>query len=78
MAASSVPLGGMSTNRNRRRRQVAVIGGNGIEKGSEAWTLAEEVGRGLAEAGVTMVCGWGRWPPSDQTASDFLPARVEI
>ncbi|HET9592632.1 MAG TPA: LOG family protein, partial [Solirubrobacterales bacterium] len=45
--------------RDRRRRQVAVIGGSGIEEGSEAWTLAEEVGRGLAEAGVTVVCGGG-------------------
>jgi uncharacterized protein (TIGR00725 family) len=43
----------------RRSRQVAVIGGNGIEEGSEAWTLAEEVGRGLAEAGVALVCGGG-------------------
>ena len=43
----------------RRKRQIAVIGGNGIEEGSEAWTLAEEVGRGLAEAGVTLVCGGG-------------------
>ena len=43
----------------RRQRQVAVIGGSGIEEGSEAWTLAEEVGRGLAEAGVTVVCGGG-------------------
>jgi uncharacterized protein (TIGR00725 family) len=36
-----------------------VIGGSGIEEGSEAWTLAEEVGRGLAQAGVTVVCGGG-------------------
>jgi uncharacterized protein (TIGR00725 family) len=43
----------------RRTRQVAVIGGSGIEEGSEAWVLAEEVGRGLAEAGVTLVCGGG-------------------
>jgi len=43
----------------RRKRQVAVIGGNGIAEGSEAWTLAEEVGRGLAEAGVALVCGGG-------------------
>jgi uncharacterized protein (TIGR00725 family) len=42
-----------------RRRQVAVIGGSGIEEGSEVWTLAEEVGRGLAAAGVTLVCGGG-------------------
>jgi uncharacterized protein (TIGR00725 family) len=38
---------------------VAVIGGSGIEEGSETWRLAEEVGRGLAEAGVTLVCGGG-------------------
>jgi len=43
----------------RRKRQVAVIGGSGIEEGSEVWQLAEEVGRGLAEAGVTLVCGGG-------------------
>jgi uncharacterized protein (TIGR00725 family) len=49
----------MTTKRNRRRRQVAVIGGSGIEEGSEVWVLAEEVGRGLAEAGVTVVCGGG-------------------
>jgi uncharacterized protein (TIGR00725 family) len=38
---------------------VAVIGGGAVEEGSEAWTLAEEVGRGLAEAGVALVCGGG-------------------
>jgi uncharacterized protein (TIGR00725 family) len=38
---------------------VAVIGGGGIEEGSELWKLAEEVGRGLAEAGVVVVCGGG-------------------
>jgi uncharacterized protein (TIGR00725 family) len=36
-----------------------VIGGGGIEEGSEPWALAEEVGRRLAEAGVTLVCGGG-------------------
>lgn len=45
--------------RSRRIRQVAVIGGGGIEEGSEAWVLAEEVGRGLAEAGAAVVCGGG-------------------
>ena len=40
-----------------RRRQVAVIGAGGAEEGSETWRLAEEVGRRLAEAGVTVVCG---------------------
>jgi uncharacterized protein (TIGR00725 family) len=38
-------------------RQVAVIGAGGAEEGSEAWRLAEEVGRRLAEAGATVVCG---------------------
>jgi uncharacterized protein (TIGR00725 family) len=40
-------------------RQVAVIGAGGAEEGSEAWQLAEEVGRRLAEAGVAIVCGGG-------------------
>ena len=38
---------------------MAVIGGNGIEEGSDVWALAEEVGRRLAEAGVALVCGGG-------------------
>jgi len=42
-----------------RQRQVAVIGGGGVEEGSEVWVLAEEVGRGLTEAGVAVVCGGG-------------------
>jgi uncharacterized protein (TIGR00725 family) len=40
-----------------RPRQVAVIGAGGCEERSEAWKLAEEVGRLLAEAGATVVCG---------------------
>jgi uncharacterized protein (TIGR00725 family) len=40
-----------------RQRQVAVIGAGGCEEGSEAWDLAEEAGRRLAEAGVAVVCG---------------------
>jgi uncharacterized protein (TIGR00725 family) len=39
------------------RRQVAVIGGADCEPESEAALLAEEVGRRLAGAGVTLVCG---------------------
>lgn len=42
---------------SKRVKQVAVIGSGSCEEGSEAWGLAEEVGRGLAEAGVTVVCG---------------------
>jgi uncharacterized protein (TIGR00725 family) len=38
-------------------RQVAVVGNGSCEEDSEAWRLAEEVGRLLAEAGVTVVCG---------------------
>ncbi len=40
-----------------RSRQVAVIGAGRAVPGSEAWELAEAVGRGLAEAGVVVVCG---------------------
>jgi uncharacterized protein (TIGR00725 family) len=40
-----------------RARQVAVIGAGGCEQDSEPARLAEEVGRRLAEAGVTLVCG---------------------
>lgn len=36
---------------------MAVIGSGGCGEGSEAWQLAEEIGRRLAEAGVTVVCG---------------------
>jgi uncharacterized protein (TIGR00725 family) len=42
---------------SERARQVAVIGSNSAELGSEIWLLAEEVGRRLAEAGVVLVCG---------------------
>ncbi len=42
---------------SKRPWQVAVIGSGGCEEGSEAWRLAEEVGRLLAEAGATVVCG---------------------
>jgi uncharacterized protein (TIGR00725 family) len=38
---------------------VAVIGASGTQEGDEAWTLAEEVGRRLAEASVVLVCGGG-------------------
>jgi uncharacterized protein (TIGR00725 family) len=40
-----------------KQRQVAVVGAGGCEEGSEPWVLAEEVGRRLAEAGATVVCG---------------------
>jgi uncharacterized protein (TIGR00725 family) len=40
-----------------RPRSVAVVGSGTCEDGGETWALAEEVGRLLAEAGVTVVCG---------------------
>lgn len=43
----------------RRARQVAVIGSGSCGEETEAWRLAEDVGRLLAEAGVTVVCGGG-------------------
>jgi uncharacterized protein (TIGR00725 family) len=36
-----------------------VIGASGTQEGDEAWALAEEVGRRLAEADVALVCGGG-------------------
>ncbi|HEY5053870.1 MAG TPA: TIGR00725 family protein [Solirubrobacterales bacterium] len=40
-----------------RRTQVSVIGSGGCQQDSEPARLAEEVGRRLAEAGATVVCG---------------------
>jgi uncharacterized protein (TIGR00725 family) len=42
-----------------RGLQVAVIGSSGCAADSELCRLAEEVGRGLAAAGATVVCGAG-------------------
>ena len=42
---------------SERARQIAVIGSSGVELGSELGRLAEDVGRRLAEADVTLVCG---------------------
>lgn len=54
----------MSEERTRRRepgerraKQVAVIGVGDCAQDSEPARLAEEIGRRLAEAGVTVVCG---------------------
>ena len=44
---------------SERGRQVAVIGAGGCAPDSELSGLAEEVGRLLGEAGVTVVCGGG-------------------
>lgn len=40
-----------------RRRQISVIGVGDCAQDSEPALLAEEVGRRLAEAGVTVICG---------------------
>ncbi len=39
------------------RRQVSVIGSGSCEQDSELARLAEEVGRGIADAGAVLVCG---------------------
>jgi uncharacterized protein (TIGR00725 family) len=44
---------------SERAPQIAVIGSSRTEPGSEAWALAEEIGRLLAEAGARVVCGGG-------------------
>jgi uncharacterized protein (TIGR00725 family) len=43
--------------KDRRKKQVSVVGNGNCEEGSDTWKLAEEVGRRLAEAGVSVVCG---------------------
>jgi uncharacterized protein (TIGR00725 family) len=40
-----------------KMRQVAVIGAGRCEVGTDPWLLAEEVGGGLAQAGLAVVCG---------------------
>ena len=60
-----------------RRRQVAVIGSGGCGEDSEAWQLAEEVGRRLAEAGVTVVCG-GRGGVMEAAARGAAGAGGEV
>ncbi len=37
--------------------QISVIGSGTCEEGSQAWALAEEAGRRLAETGAVVVCG---------------------
>jgi uncharacterized protein (TIGR00725 family) len=52
----SDPAGARPGN-ERRFKQVSVIGAGDCERDSEVARLAGEVGRRLAEAGVTVVCG---------------------
>jgi uncharacterized protein (TIGR00725 family) len=44
----------------KANKQISVIGSGGCGEETEAWRLAEEVGRLLGEAGATVVCGGGR------------------
>jgi uncharacterized protein (TIGR00725 family) len=48
---------GASEREQSRRTQISVIGSSLCAEDSELWRLAEEVGRLLAEAGATVVCG---------------------
>jgi uncharacterized protein (TIGR00725 family) len=60
-----------------RRRQVAVIGSGTCEEGSETWRMAEEVGRGLAEAEAVVVCG-GLGGVMEAAARGAAAARGEV
>ncbi len=57
--------------------QVAVIGSGRVERGSELGRLAEDVGRRLAEAGATVVCG-GRGGVMEAAARGASEAGGEV
>lgn len=59
-----------------RATQIAVIGSSDSAPDSEAWLLAEEVGRLLAEAGATVVCG-GRGGVMEAVAKGAVEAGGE-
>jgi uncharacterized protein (TIGR00725 family) len=59
------------------KKQVAVIGSGGCEQSSELALLAEEVGRRLAEAGTTVVCG-GRGGVMEAVARGAAQAGGEV
>jgi uncharacterized protein (TIGR00725 family) len=61
----------------KRARQVSVIGSGGCGEETEAWRHAEEVGRLLAEAGVTVVCG-GRAGVMEAVARGAAGARGSV
>lgn len=60
-----------------RPAQIAVIGSGDCGEGTEAWALAEEVGRRLAEAGATVVCG-GRGGVMEAVARGAAEAGGEV
>ena len=66
-----------SEREQSRRTQVSVIGSSLCAEDSEIWRLAEEVGRLLAEAGATVVCG-GRGGVMEATARGAAQAGGEV
>ena len=60
-----------------RNRQISVIGASAAGEGSEVARLAEEVGRRLAEAGATVVCG-GRGGVMEAAARGAAQAGGEV
>ena len=60
-----------------RKSQISVIGASAAEDGSETARLAEEVGRLLAEAGATVVCG-GRGGVMEAAARGAAQAAGEV
>ncbi|HEY7255418.1 MAG TPA: TIGR00725 family protein [Solirubrobacterales bacterium] len=60
-----------------RRTQISVIGSSRCGEDSEIWRLAEDVGRLLAEAGATVVCG-GRGGVMEAAARGAARAGGEV
>ncbi len=50
-------MGPSEAQGSARQKRVSVIGSGGCGADSEIWALAEEVGRLLAGAGATVICG---------------------
>ncbi len=68
---------GVSEREQSGRTQISVIGASAAGDGSQAARLAEEVGRLLAEAGATVVCG-GRGGVMEAAARGAAQAGGEV
>ncbi len=68
---------GASEREQSRRTQISVIGASAAEDGSRAARLAEDVGRLLAEADATVVCG-GRGGVMEAAARGATQAGGEV
>jgi hypothetical protein len=68
---------GASEREQSRRAQISVIGSSLCAEDCEIWRLAEEVGRLLAEAGATVVCG-GRGGVMEAAARGAAGAGGEV